>query len=143
MNDARILWSRRRRVLVALPVVVALTFALKFYPGPGQWWINHWGPASVGYEIFFMLLAFLVVRRRNAVTPIAVGVCAMTCLLEFLQLWKPPWLTAVRSTFLGKALLGNTFSWWDLPAYPIGCVAGWFLLQWLSVGNPQDHSAPP
>jgi len=28
-------------------------------------------------------------------------------------------------------LLGDSFSWWDLPAYPIGCLLGWFLLQWL------------
>ncbi len=125
---------RRVRVytLAALLVVTVLAFATKFYPGPGHSWVNHWGPASVAYETFFMLLVFLAVPRRPAITPITVGVCATTCLLEFLQLWQPPWLQAVRGTFLGKALLGNAFSWWDLPAYPIGCLIGWFLLHWLA-----------
>jgi len=116
---------------LALIVVTALGYALKFYPGPGRWWVNNWGPASIAYEIIFMLLAFIVVPRRRAITPIAVGVCSMTCVLEFLQLWKPPWLQSIRSTFFGKALLGDSFSWWDLPAYPIGCLAGWYLLEWL------------
>jgi hypothetical protein len=117
---------------LALLAVTALGLAAKFYPGPGAWWVNDWGPASVAYEIFFMLLAFLVVPRRAAITPIAVGVCATTCVLEVLQLWRPLWLQAVREeTFLGGALLGTSFSWWDLPAYPIGCILGWFLLHGL------------
>jgi len=123
--------SVRLRVLSALVAVTALGFAAKFYPGPGRWWVNDWGPASVAYEVFFMLLAFLVVPRRGAITPIAVGVCAATCLLEFAQLCHPAWLEPFRSTLLGGALLGTSFSWWDLPAYPIGCLAGWLLLRWL------------
>ena len=122
----------RLRILAALLVVTALGFTAKRYPGPGRWWVNNWGPASVAYELFFMLLAFLVVPRRRAITPIAIGVCTATCVLEFLQLWKPPWLQAIRSTFLGAALLGNVFSWWDLPAYAVGCLLGWCLLRWLS-----------
>lgn len=122
----------RTRILAALLAVTLFGLAMKFYPGPGRWWVNYWGPASVAYEIFFMLLVFLVVPRRRAATPIAVGVCTATCLLEGLQLWQPPWLQAVRSTFLGGALLGDTFSWWDLPAYPVGCLLGWFLLRWLA-----------
>jgi hypothetical protein len=138
--------TMRLRVVEALLVVAAFGFAMKFYPGPGRWWVNDWGPASVAYEVFFMLLVFLVVPRRGAVTPIAVGVCVTTCVLEFLQLWQPPWLQAIRSTFLGGALLGDTFSWYDLPAYVVGCVLGWFLLRWLvlrSVAKPADPKCTP
>ena len=123
--------SLRFHCLMAMAAVTVFGFAMKFYPGPGRWWVNHWGPASVAYEIFFMFLACLAVPRRAAVTPVAVGVCVATCVLELLQLWQPPWLQAIRSTFLGAALLGNTFSWWDLPAYPTGCLLGWCLLRWL------------
>ena len=130
-------WRLRFGIVVALLAVTAFGLAMKFYPGPGRWWVNHFGPASV----FFMLLAFLVVPRRRAVTPIAVGVCAATCALEFLQLWKPPWLEAARSTFLGECLLGDSFSWWDLPAYPIGCLLGWFLLQWLLGSSNSNTTA--
>jgi hypothetical protein len=124
-------WTLRLRIILALLAVTAFGLAMKFYPGPGAWWVNNWGPASVAYEMFFMLLAFLIVPRRGAITPIAVGVCAATCVLEVLQLWQPPWLQAVRSTFLGQMFLGDSFSRWDLPAYPIGCILGWLLLYWL------------
>jgi hypothetical protein len=123
------MWPLRLRIILALLAVTALGLAAKSYSGPGHWWVNDWGPASVAYELFFMLLAFLVVPRRGAITPIAVGVCAATCVLEVLQLWQPPWLQAVRSHVLGRALLGTSFSWWDMPAYVIGCTLGWFLLR--------------
>ena len=123
--------AARYRALAALVVVTALTFALKFYPGPGRWWVNNWGPASIGYELFFMLAAFLIWPRREAVTPIAVVVCLATCALEFLQLWQPQLLQSLRATFLGKALLGTSFSWWDFPAYFVGCLCGWWLLRWI------------
>lgn len=124
-------WTVRLQIILALFAAGAFGLAMKFYPGPGRRWVNDWGPASVAYEIFFMLLVFLIVPRRGAITPIAVGVCATTCVLEVLQLWQPPWLQAVRSTFPGGALLGTSFSWWDLPAYPVGCILGWFLLHGL------------
>lgn len=114
--------------LTALTVVVPLSFGLKFYRGPAQWVLNNWG-ASFGYELFFMLLAFLVFPRRRAVTRIAVTVCVVTCALEFLQLYRAPWLDSIRSTFLGGALLGNAFSWLDMPAYPVSCLVGWFVLR--------------
>jgi len=122
----------RTRVLLALAAVTALGLGLKHYTGPGRCWVNNFGPASVAYELFFMLLVFLLVPRRSAIVPIAVGVCAGTCILEVLQTWKPPWLEAVRATFLGRTLLGTTFSWWDFPAYVVGCALGWVLLLWLS-----------
>jgi len=40
---------------------------------------------------------------------IAVVVTLATCGLELLQLWQPPWLTEIRSTKFGAALLGTTF----------------------------------
>ena len=58
---------------MVLLIVLPLGFALKYYRGPGQCWVNNWGPASVAYEVCFMLLAFLVVPRRSAITPSAVG----------------------------------------------------------------------
>jgi hypothetical protein len=38
-------------------------------------------------------------------------VLVATCLLEFLQLWHPPLLEAVRSTFIGRTVLGTSFTW--------------------------------
>jgi len=121
-------FSPRVWALINLTFVVPLGFVLKYYSGPGQWWLNNWG-SSFCYEIFFMLLIFLLIPRKDSLTKIAILVCVGTCLLEFLQLWKTPWLHAIRSNFLGGILLGNEFSWLDLPAYPIGCLLGWLLLR--------------
>jgi hypothetical protein len=140
----------RLRTFLALLVVAACGLAAKSYSGPGNWWVNNYGPASVAYVVFFMLAAFLIVPRRRAIIPIAVGVLTVTCLLEVLQLWQPPWLRFVRSTFIGASLLGTTYSWWDFPAYGLGAIAGCVLLRRMADGgwpapaeNRMNHSGGP
>ncbi len=130
--------SLRLRILILLAIVVPVGLALSRYAGPGRWWLNNWG-ASVAYEIFFMSLALLAIGRASALPNVALGVCAATIALEFLQLWTPPWLTAVRSTFVGRAVLGNSFSWLDMPAYPVGCAVGWLLLRRIARGAEPSH----
>lgn len=122
--------TARMRVYTTLGLtfIVPLGFGLKFYRGPGQSWVNNYGPASIAYEIFFMFLAFLFLPRNTAITLIAVGVCLVTCGLEFAQLWHPWWFEMFNSYPLGQAFLGHRFSWWDFPAYPLGCLVGWYLL---------------
>ena len=133
----------RVETIAAILVVSALGFAAKFYPGPGATWINHFGPASIAYEIFLMLVIFTVVPRRVAITPIAIAVCVVTCSLEFLQKWQPSWLQAARATFVGRTLLGHDFSWWDFPAYPVGCVLGWFVLRWIVARDENRRTNRP
>ncbi len=129
--------------LGTLPIVTAAGFGLKSYRGPGHVWVNHWGPASVAYVIFWMLLLFLLLPQKSRIVPIAVVVCLLTCGIEFLQLWQPPWLQAMRGTFLGKCILGTSFSWWDFPAYPIGCVLGSGLLRLIvHVSSPPAEQPP-
>lgn len=133
-NKARI------AAVVCIPLVIAIGLGCKYYPGPGRDWVNNWGPASVAYELLFMLIAFVLVPRRSAINRIALAVFVGTCLVEFSQLWKPAWLRAIRSTLPGRLVLGNSFSWWDFPAYLIGCWLGIFLLRWIcSIG--QDNQA--
>ena len=57
----------------------------------------------------------------------AITVLVVTCTLAFLQLWHPAFLEAIRSTFLGRTLIGTTFAWWDLPHYAVGCALGTWL----------------
>ncbi len=109
--------------------MTALTFAAHYYHGPFQNFVRYWGPASVGYVVFFMLCWFFLFPWRKAIVPIATGVFLTTCALEFLQLYQPDWLTQLRATFLGRAILGNIFSWYDFPPYIVGAVFGaWLLL---------------
>jgi hypothetical protein len=107
---------------LALLIVVPLGFAAKFYGGPGGWWVRDYG-AGVLYEVFWILL---VSAARPSLNPagVALGVFVVTCALEFLQLWHPAPLEAIRATFLGRTLIGSTFSWWDFPHYAIGSALG-------------------
>ena len=127
MKSILLLFLRRWPVLVSLAVVTPLGFACKGYFGPVHRWFYLYG-GGVLYEVFFCLIAFLFWYERRHITKIAVWVCVVTCLLEFLQLWKAEFLVELRGTFLGKTLLGTTFVWWDLPHYLIGCAIGWLIM---------------
>ena len=117
----------RRKILVSLVVVVPAGFYSKFYRGPGAEWVNN-SFDGVFYEIFWFLV-FLLFLPGVRSSRLAGSVLAMTCLLEFMQLWHPPFLEMLRSHFLGAVILGTTFDWMDFPYYFLGSAIGWFWLE--------------
>lgn len=110
----RWLWT-----VVSLVIIIPIGFYSKLYRGPASFWINN-SLGGVFYEIFWCLLIFLLFKRMRP-WGIALAVLSVTCALEFLQLWHPPALVYLRSSFLGKAVLGTTFTWSDIPYYFAGC----------------------
>lgn len=112
----------RRSLAVALAVCVPVGLWTKVYRGPGQAWM-HGFAGGIVYEMFWIFLVAFIFPEVEA-WAIAAAVFAVTSLIEFLQLWNPPFLAAARETFLGKMLLGSTFNWWDFPHYLLGCVLG-------------------
>ena len=54
----------------------------------------------------------------------ATAVFSMTSILEFLQLWHPAFLETIRESFIGRTLIGTTFSWPDFPHYAAGSALG-------------------
>ena len=117
----------RRRLLLLLTVVVPLGIATKFYSGPAEYWV-HAHAGGILYVVFWILLGLSVWPRLSPWLVVST-VFAITCALELLQLWHPPVLTQVRSTFLGHALIGSSFSWLDLPHYLLGCLLGLALVR--------------
>ncbi len=108
---------------IILCILIPLGFYTKAYTGWGEEYVHdHLG--GIIYEVFFILLVLWVVPGLSPLVT-AVIVFSFTSGLEFLQLWKPPFLEAVRNTILGEALIGSSFSWADFPWYITGCVAGW------------------
>jgi hypothetical protein len=124
---------KRKWILLSLCVVTPTGFLFKNYSGPAAWWFNNYG-AGVFYEVFWCLVVFFFLRSEKHTTHISVSVFVVTCLLETLQLWQPPFLQHLRSTFLGAALLGTTFVWWDFPHYLLGCLLGWLWMRALAEG---------
>ena len=125
---APVMLRSRLLILLSLVVIVPVGFASKFYRGPAHSWVND-SLGGVFYVIFWCLAVFLVWRMARP-WAIATGVVAVTCCLEFLQLWHPPFLQLLRRSFIGSTILGTTFVWSDFPYYFLGGLAAW---AWLEV----------
>jgi len=114
-------------ILLCLVVVVPLGLASKLYQGAGDWWINDYGGGML-YEVFWILLTIAIWPRASPLG-VSVWVLLLTSFVEVLQLWHPPFLTAIRATFVGRMLLGTTFVWWDFPHYVLACGLTWLGLR--------------
>ena len=125
--------SERGRCLAVLCVATPLGFLTKFYSGPGAAWASSQagGFLYVVFWIFVALALFPWLSRRS----VSLGVVLVTCALEFAQLWHPPLLERIRSTFLGHAVLGATFAWSDFPYYVAGGLAAYTTAGWLGCGE--------
>jgi hypothetical protein len=117
----------RTRAVVSLVVIVPLGFGLKFYSGPLAGWVND-SLAGAAYVCFWCLALFVAWPTRRAIAPIVIGVFVVTCGLEVLQLWHPPFLQAVRRVFLGRILIGGTFVPSDFIYYVLGGAVAWVWL---------------
>ncbi|PSQ60702.1 MAG: DUF2809 domain-containing protein [Bacteroidetes bacterium QH_10_64_19] len=97
----------RRRLALSLRVLIPLGIGTKLYGGPAAGGI-HGHAGGVLYAIFWTVVVVLAVPSLSPWT-VAGGVFIVTCGLEFLQLWSPARLEAIRDTFFGHALPGSTF----------------------------------
>ncbi len=122
---------KRKWIILLLCIVTPAGFLFKSYSGPVHKWFNDYG-AGLLYEVFWCLVVFFFIPQRKYIIRIVVSVFVITCILETLQLWHTAFLERIRATFLGGALLGTTFVWWDFPHYVLGCIVGWLLLRIIS-----------
>jgi len=114
------------KILILL-ILIPAGFYTKVCKGSLQEWINY-SFCDFLYEIFWCLLFSLLFTKIRVIW-IALSVFLTTSALEFLQLWHPPFLQAVRDTFLGRTLIGNSFTWSDFFYYAAGCIASYFLIR--------------
>jgi len=124
MKDIQL--NTRFQALLSLTIITPLGFLCKFYRGPGFIWFNDYG-GGIFYELFWCFAFFLIWPRKSATLRICGGVFIGTTILEFLQLFSHPTLDYIRSGFIGRTLIGSSFSLLDIPHYLIGCVLalGW------------------
>ena len=119
--------SKNKWTLLAIILIVPLGFYSKFYDGPAYNWVNN-SLGGVLYVIFWSLLFSLLAARSKSWKIVSL-VFLITCAIEFLQLWHPPFMETIRSTFIGATLFGNSFSWLDMAHYIIGALASLGLLK--------------
>jgi len=122
-----------RWTLISIIIIVPLGIYTKFYSGQAARWVND-SLGGVLYVIFWCLFAFLFLSNTKP-WKIATAVFAVTCFLEFLQLLHPTFLEFIRINFVGRTILGTTFTWSDFPYYLMGCGIGWLWMKSL-----QKHS---
>jgi hypothetical protein len=133
----------RLLLVLSLAVITPLGFYTKYYSGPAGAWVGN-SLGGLVYEVFWCLVAGLLFPRTKPLS-IALWVFVVTSILELLQLWHPPFLTDLRSTFLGRTILGNVFSVMDFPYYLAGCLLGYYLMRILAriTGVSERTSGPP
>ena len=134
--------ARRRRLLAALVLLGPIGGVARFGHGyPLAGWVNANGAGAL-YVMGWIWL-YCLCDPRAGVGRVSAAVLLITCALEALQLWHPPWLEALRGTPAGRLLLGTTFSWSDVPPYFGGAVLGGAFVKWVAdrPGSPRDAIA--
>ena len=128
----------RFRIITGLfiSLITLAGFGAKYYSGPLSLWMNN-SVAGLFYEIFWCLvIVFIWPSLKPA--KIALWVFLITSMLEVLQLWHPDFLQKIRGTFLGAALLGNSFNPSDFIYYAIGCLASVILMKYINEKTLRD-----
>lgn len=117
----------RLALLAGIVLIIPLGYFVRFSKALHAPLLQDIG-GSLAYQILMMLgVAFLF--PRLSLVKCAVGVFAFSCAVEFLQLWKAPFIREVRATWPGRVILGDTFVWADFPPYAAGCLLGWIVLR--------------
>ncbi|MGB3401863.1 MAG: DUF2809 domain-containing protein [Microcoleaceae cyanobacterium] len=114
------------RLILFYLLIFLIPFGIfsKYYQGLFQEWINN-SFGGIPYIIAWTALILLIQPHFNP-KKVAFWVLIVNVFIEFLQLWHPPFLQAIRATFLGRMLLGTTFVFSDFIYYGIGCLlSGW------------------
>jgi hypothetical protein len=117
---------KQKWTFILLLLITPLGFYTKIYSGPGASWVNN-SLGGLFYEIFWCLIFFLFFQNAKAHT-IAAVVFITTCFLEVLQLWHPEFLEIIRGNFIGRTVLGTSFSLYDFIYYFIGSGIGYLIL---------------
>jgi hypothetical protein len=115
--------------IVFLIVLVPLGLYTKVYSGFGHEFINN-KLGGVFYEIFWCLIAYFGFTNVKAIKIISL-IFLITCFLEFLQLADNRFLQIIRSNFIGRTIIGSSFSWTDFIYYAIGCLVAYYILKYL------------
>ncbi|MDG2183729.1 MAG: DUF2809 domain-containing protein [Mariniblastus sp.] len=118
-----------RKLAISICISAAclcLAYALFRTDLPGWWRLCGGG---IPYTLFFVTFFFALSPKRGLLGLFTCMAIGWSCTAEFLQLWQVGWLNEIRSTTLGAALLGSSFTWSDIPPYFIGGGLGYLLLR--------------
>jgi Protein of unknown function (DUF2809) len=107
----------RQKLWYALAIFVVIIIGLgsRHYPQLGKY------PGDALWTIVVFLLLGFALPRLNTLKVTALALF-ISYTVEFGQLYRAPWLVAIRSTTIGHSILGSDFAWGDLAAYTVGAL---------------------
>ena len=117
---------QRRRPVYALAIALVIGAGLLLRSGlfPLPNFVAKYGGDALWALVVFLCFG-IAFRRGSTVRVTLIAVC-FAWSVEFLQLYHAPWIDAIRSTRLGRLVLGTTFNVPDLLAYLAGIALGAF-----------------
>ncbi len=124
-----------------LTALAAVGVGTKVYHGTFEGWVHNYA-GGVIYEVFWIVLFGSVLHKVRA-WRITLWVFLVTCALETLQLYHPPFLEAIRSSFVGRGLIGDGFDPYDFPHYVIGSLIGWKFCNFMRILRDKDRLVRP
>ena len=116
-------------------ISLALKLALVIAIGLASRLMSPHAPALVSKHLgdilwttMFVLIVLIIRPRMPTPTAACIGL-AFCAAIEFLKLYRAPWLDSVRSVPVAGFLLGRVFQWWNFVSYVIGALAAVLLLR--------------
>ena len=109
-------------LLVYVVAVIALGLASREFPSLFPAIFGKYPGDALWALMVFVGLAF--VKPTASTAQLSVLAFAISCGIEFSQLYQAPWLNEIRGTTIGHLVLGSTFSWPDTGAYAVGVLVG-------------------
>ena len=125
----KIFLHTRKWSIISIIIIIPVGFYTKFYPGPASGWVNN-SLGGILYVIFWSLVFYLIGPKTNPLKVVTI-VFILTGMLEFLQLWHPVILESIRSHFLGRSIIGSSFSQSDFFYYFIGAITAYLLIMFI------------
>lgn len=114
--------------LFSLIILIPIGIFTKYYSGPGFSVINN-RLGGFFYVTFGIILLGSIFVKKISVFTISLLVLILTIIVEITQLFSHPLLDYIRSFWIGKMVLGNSFSWLDIPWYILGAIVGYYWLK--------------
>ena len=126
----------QQRLALTLVLLVPLGIGTKFYAGPAAGWVRGYA----GGILYLSLLDCCGGPRAPFSIPVDDsdrGVFRNVRAGVFTALASTD-LQTIRQTFLGRALIGTAFDWWDLVHHGVGAVLGALPMREIIRAAPND-----
>ena len=120
---------KKKWTIIFIIILIPIGLYTKLYTGIKSSWVNN-SLGGILYVIFWSLF-FSVIFQKAKPWKITTIVFIITTILEIMQLWHPIFLEIIRDSFIGRALLGTSFSWLDIVHYLFWLILSFGLIKML------------